>query len=68
LSDNNGISADEASRIVTTDLPLCEMAADGDVAEAVDFLASDGARRVTSQTLFVNAGEYMHSVAPRRST
>jgi enoyl-[acyl-carrier-protein] reductase (NADH) len=41
-------------------MALGDMATDEDVAEAVVFLASPRARGITGQTLFVNAGEYMH--------
>ncbi|MGX1270613.1 NAD(P)-dependent dehydrogenase (short-subunit alcohol dehydrogenase family) [Streptomyces phaeoluteigriseus] len=36
-----------------------EPATDGDVADAVVFLASDRARAITRQSLLVNAGELM---------
>jgi NAD(P)-dependent dehydrogenase (short-subunit alcohol dehydrogenase family) len=45
---------------LTSTLPLGEMATDGDVAEAVIFLASDRAHGITGQSLLVNAGEFMH--------
>jgi enoyl-[acyl-carrier-protein] reductase (NADH) len=41
-------------------MPLQDMASDADVAEAIVFMASDRARGITGQTLFVNAGEFMH--------
>ena len=44
---------------LTKDFPLRDMASDGDVAEAVVFLASDRARAITGQSLLVNAGEMM---------
>lgn len=44
---------------LTERMALPEMATDGDVAEAVVFLASDRARAITGQTLLVNAGEVM---------
>jgi NAD(P)-dependent dehydrogenase (short-subunit alcohol dehydrogenase family) len=40
--------------------PLGEIATDGDVAEAVVFLASDRARTISGQSLLINAGEHMH--------
>jgi enoyl-[acyl-carrier-protein] reductase (NADH) len=40
-------------------MALEEMATDGDVAEAVIFLASDRAHGITGQSLLVNAGEHM---------
>ena len=39
-------------------MPLGEIPEDGDVANAVVFFASDRARMLTGQTLFVNGGEY----------
>ena len=44
---------------LTERMALPELATDGDVAEAVVFLASDRARAITGQTLLVNAGEVM---------
>ncbi|WP_432096979.1 SDR family oxidoreductase [Streptomyces sp. bgisy100] len=40
-------------------MALPDLATDGDVAEAVVFLASDRARAITGQSLLVNAGEVM---------
>ncbi|MFE9624500.1 SDR family oxidoreductase [Streptomyces sp. NPDC006527] len=40
-------------------MALPELATDGDVADAVVFLASDRARAITGQSLLVNAGELM---------
>jgi NAD(P)-dependent dehydrogenase (short-subunit alcohol dehydrogenase family) len=57
---SKGISEAEALGDLTKTMPLGEMATDGDVAEAVVFLASDRAHGITGQSLLVNAGEYMH--------
>lgn len=43
---------------ITKNMPLGEVPADDDVANSVVFFASDRARMLTGQTLFVNAGEY----------
>jgi NAD(P)-dependent dehydrogenase (short-subunit alcohol dehydrogenase family) len=43
---------------ITKNMPLGEIPEDGDVANAAVFFASDYARMVTGQTIFVNAGEY----------
>lgn len=59
-SKGQGIAPEEVVASLTKDMPLGEMATDGDVAEAIVFLASDRAKGITGQTLFVNAGEYMH--------
>jgi NAD(P)-dependent dehydrogenase (short-subunit alcohol dehydrogenase family) len=56
---NKGISDEEVLADLTKDMPLGEMATDGDVAEAVIFLASDRAHGITGQSLLVNAGEHM---------
>jgi NAD(P)-dependent dehydrogenase (short-subunit alcohol dehydrogenase family) len=53
------ISEQEVIAGITGTIPLREMAADEDVANAVAFLASDRARMITGQTLMVNAGELM---------
>jgi NAD(P)-dependent dehydrogenase (short-subunit alcohol dehydrogenase family) len=44
---------------ITAGIPLGEMAADEDVAQAAAFLLSDRARMITGQTLLVNGGELM---------
>jgi len=50
--------AEVLARLISrTALP--ELATDGDVADAVVFLASDRARAITGQSLLVNAGELM---------
>lgn len=54
-----GVSEEEVLRGITENIPLGEMAADEDVAQAAAFLASDRARMITGQTLMVNAGELM---------
>jgi NAD(P)-dependent dehydrogenase (short-subunit alcohol dehydrogenase family) len=56
---SSGLSEDEVRGGITRNLPLGEMATDGDVAETVMFLASDRARGITGQSLLVNAGEFM---------
>ncbi len=55
----NGVPEEEVLADLTKDMALGEMATDGDVAEAVIFLASDRAHGITGQSLLVNAGEYM---------
>jgi NAD(P)-dependent dehydrogenase (short-subunit alcohol dehydrogenase family) len=54
-----GVPEREVLDGITRGLPLREIAADEDVAEAVVFLASDRARMITGQSLLVNAGEWM---------
>ena len=44
---------------ITANMPLGEIPADEDVAEAVIFLCSNRARMITGQSLLVNAGELM---------
>lgn len=53
-----GISEDAVKAKITKNMPLGEIPEDGDVANSVIFFASDYARMLTGQTLFVNAGEY----------
>jgi len=54
------VSGDAAGTIakIGKRLPLRTVAEDGDVAEAVAFLASRRAKAITGQCLLVNAGEY----------
>jgi NAD(P)-dependent dehydrogenase (short-subunit alcohol dehydrogenase family) len=58
-ANKKGVAEDEVVADLTKTMPLGEMATDGDVAEAVVFLASDRARAITGQSLLVNAGEHM---------
>ncbi|MFD9790453.1 SDR family oxidoreductase [Streptomyces sp. NPDC059070] len=53
------VPEDEVLARLTERMALPELATDGDVAEAVAFLASDRARAITGQSLLVNAGEIM---------
>lgn len=54
-----GVPEDEVLGRLTGRMALPELATDGDVAEAVAFLASERARAITGQSLLVNAGELM---------
>ncbi len=54
------VPASEVKGEIASNMPLREIPEDVDVAEAVMFLASDRARMITGQTLFVNAGEFLH--------
>ena len=51
--------ADEVIGEITAGMPLGEIPADDDVAEAIVFFASDRSRMITGQRLLVNAGELM---------
>jgi NAD(P)-dependent dehydrogenase (short-subunit alcohol dehydrogenase family) len=53
------VAEEEVLARLTERMALPELATDGDVAEAVVFLASDRARAITGQSLLVNAGELM---------
>lgn len=55
----SGRSEEEVLGDLTATMPLGQMATDGDVAEAIVFLASNRARGITGQSLLVNAGEHM---------
>jgi NAD(P)-dependent dehydrogenase (short-subunit alcohol dehydrogenase family) len=59
-SEAEGITPEEAKSSLTKNMALQDMATDADVAEAIVFMASDRAKGITGQTLFVNAGEFMH--------
>ncbi len=59
-ADAQGVSRDEVKQSLTKDMALGDMATDADVAEAIVFFASPRSRGITGQTLFVNAGEFMH--------
>ncbi|MGW1542529.1 SDR family oxidoreductase [Streptomyces sp. NPDC002309] len=54
-----GVPEEEVLARLADRMALPELATDGDVADAVAFLASDRARAVTGQSLLVNAGELM---------
>ncbi|MER5909588.1 SDR family oxidoreductase [Streptomyces sp. NPDC001982] len=54
-----GVPEEEVLGRLTERMALPELATDGDVADAVVFLASDRARAITGQSLLVNAGELM---------
>jgi NAD(P)-dependent dehydrogenase (short-subunit alcohol dehydrogenase family) len=58
-AQQQGVSEDDVIAGITGNMPLGEIPADEDVAEAVGFLLSDRARMITGQSLFVNAGELM---------
>jgi len=53
------ISEEEVVAEITANMPLGEIPADDDVAEAVLFFCSDRSRMITGQSLMVNAGELM---------
>ncbi|MDX3455726.1 SDR family oxidoreductase [Streptomyces sp. ME02-8801-2C] len=54
-----GVPEAEVRGRLTERMALPELATDGDVADAVVFLASERARAITGQSLLVNAGELM---------
>lgn len=54
-----GVPTEEIVAGITRNLPLGEIPADEDVAEAIVFFASDRARMITGETLLVNAGELL---------
>lgn len=56
---SRGVDEKEILAEITADMPLGEIPADEDVAEAVVFLCSQRARMITGQALMVNAGELM---------
>jgi NAD(P)-dependent dehydrogenase (short-subunit alcohol dehydrogenase family) len=53
------IPEEQVMEEIQAGIPLGEMAADEDVAQAVAFLLSDRARMITGQSLLVNGGELM---------
>jgi enoyl-[acyl-carrier-protein] reductase (NADH) len=59
-AESESITFEEAKSSLTKKMALQDMASDADVAEAIVFMASDRAKGITGQTLFVNAGEFMH--------
>ncbi len=54
-----GVPEEEIVAEITAKMPLGEIPADEDVAEAIVFFCSDRARMITGQTLLVNAGELL---------
>jgi NAD(P)-dependent dehydrogenase (short-subunit alcohol dehydrogenase family) len=54
-----GVSEEEIIAEITARMPLGEIPADEDVAEAIVFFCSDRARMITGETLLVNAGEIL---------
>jgi NAD(P)-dependent dehydrogenase (short-subunit alcohol dehydrogenase family) len=58
-AQEQGVPAEQIVAGITANMPLGEIPADEDVAEAVAFLLSSRARMITGQSLFVNAGELM---------
>jgi NAD(P)-dependent dehydrogenase (short-subunit alcohol dehydrogenase family) len=54
-----GVPEEEIADGIKSRIPLGEIVADEDVAETIVFLASDRARGITGQSLFVNGGEMM---------
>jgi len=56
---DRGVGEDEIVSEITARMPLGEIPADEDVAEAVAFFCSDRSRMITGQTLLVNAGELL---------
>jgi NAD(P)-dependent dehydrogenase (short-subunit alcohol dehydrogenase family) len=60
VAAERGVAPEVVKAEIAANMPLQEIPEDGDVAEAVMFLASDKGRMITGQTLFVNAGEFLH--------
>ena len=58
-SNERGVAEEEIVGEITGRMPLGEIPADEDVAEAVAFFCSDRSRMITGQTLLVNAGELL---------
>ncbi|MGW0533423.1 SDR family oxidoreductase [Streptomyces sp. NPDC003032] len=58
-ADAEGVPEAEVRERLASRMALPDLATDGDVADAVVFLASERARAITGQSLLVNAGELM---------
>lgn len=56
-----GVPAEEVVAEISARMPLGEIPADEDVAEAVAFFCSDRSRMITGETLKVNAGELLRA-------
>lgn len=59
IASQQSITPEEARAGLAKEIPLRDIAADGDVAQAVMFFLSDRAAMITGQSLLVNAGEYL---------
>jgi NAD(P)-dependent dehydrogenase (short-subunit alcohol dehydrogenase family) len=59
MAEAAGRTLEEVRSDFEQDMPLGSMPEAADVAEAVAFLCSERARRITGQQLFVNSGEWM---------
>jgi NAD(P)-dependent dehydrogenase (short-subunit alcohol dehydrogenase family) len=58
-ADQRGVPEETIVQEIAGNMPLGQIPADEDVAEAVAFFCSDRARMITGQSLTVNAGELM---------
>ncbi len=58
-ANERGVPEGEVVGEITANMPLGEIPADEDVAEAVAFFCSDRSRMITGETLLVNAGELL---------
>jgi NAD(P)-dependent dehydrogenase (short-subunit alcohol dehydrogenase family) len=58
-AQERGVTEEAVVSEITANMPLGEIPADEDVAEAVVFFCSDRARMITGETLMVNAGELL---------
>ena len=59
MAEEQELTADAIRHGVTQSLPLRRIPTSRDVAEAIAFLASEGARAITGASLDVNAGEFL---------
>jgi NAD(P)-dependent dehydrogenase (short-subunit alcohol dehydrogenase family) len=58
-ASTRGVEGDVVKAEIEAGIPLGEIVADEDVADAVSFFLSDRARMITGQSLMVNGGELM---------
>jgi NAD(P)-dependent dehydrogenase (short-subunit alcohol dehydrogenase family) len=58
-AQERGVAEEAVVSEITANMPLGEIPADEDVAEAIVFFCSDRARMITGETLMVNAGELL---------
>lgn len=58
-SKSRGLTPEQVIGEITAGMPLGEIPADEDVAEAVAFFCSDRSRMITGEALMVNAGELL---------